>query len=461
MYRTRRLRKTESIRRLVRETQLSVDDLIYPLFIEEGENIETEIASMPGIKRFSLDTISKELDQVVALNIPAVILFGIPAHKDEEGTETWNDNGVIQKAIRFIKTNYPSLYVITDVCFCEYTNHGHCGVIHNNDIDNDATLINLEKQVVSHAKAGVDMVAPSGMMDGTIETVRKALDHHNFKDVPIMAYSVKYASAFYGPFRDAADSAPSFGDRKTYQMDPANRVEGLREATYDVTEDADILMVKPALSYLDVVRDLKNNFDKPIACYNVSGEYAMVKAASEKGWIDGDKVMLESLLSMKRAGADIIITLMKLKNSQELYKKGLKHLVGAVNSPVRAFASVGGNPLFIKKAKGSKVVDVDNNKYVDYVGSYGPMILGHRHKKVQKAIDKALKNGYTFGASTKNEIKLAKIVCDAFPGMDKVRFVNSGTEACMSAVRLARGFTGKDKIIKFAGWFAWKQRCAR
>jgi porphobilinogen synthase len=308
MYRTRRLRKSESIRRLVSETKLSVDDLIYPLFIEEGNFIATEIASMPGIKRYSLDSISKELDEIVSLNIPAVILFGIPTHKDAEGTETWNENGIIQQAIRFIKKNYPQLYVITDVCFCEYTDHGHCGVIHNNDVDNDATLINLEKQVISHAKAGVDMVAPSGMMDGTIVTVRKALDQNHFKDLPIMAYAVKYASAFYGPFRDAADSTPSFGDRGTYQMDPANRVEGLREATYDDSEGADILMVKPALSYLDIVRDLKNNFNKPIACYNVSGEYAMIKAANEKGWIDGEKVMMESLLSMKRAGADIIIT---------------------------------------------------------------------------------------------------------------------------------------------------------
>ena len=321
MYRTRRLRKSESIRRLVRETKLSVDDLIYPLFIEEGNHIETEIASMPGIKRYSLDTISKELDEIVSLNIPAVILFGIPTHKDAEGTETWNENGIIQQAIQFIKKNYPQLYVITDVCFCEYTNHGHCGVIHNNDVDNDTTLINLEKQVISHAKAGADMVAPSGMMDGTIETIRKALDQNHFKDLPIMAYAVKYASAFYGPFRDAADSAPSFGDRRTYQMDPANRVEGLREATYDDSEGADILMVKPALSYLDIVRDLKNNFDKPIACYNVSGEYAMIKAAEEKGWIDGEKVMMESLLSMKRAGADIIITYFAKDVAEILNKK--------------------------------------------------------------------------------------------------------------------------------------------
>ncbi|MDT8416408.1 MAG: porphobilinogen synthase [Lutibacter sp.] len=308
MNRTRRLRKTENIRRLVRENRLTVDDLIYPLFIEEGTNIETEIVSMPGIKRWSLDRISKELDEVVALDIPAVLLFGIPSKKDEIGSETWNDKGIMQNAIRFIKKNYPNLYVITDVCFCEYTSHGHCGVIHNNDVDNDATLPNIAKQVISHAKAGADMVAPSGMMDGMIATIREALDNTGFYDLPIMSYAVKYASAYYGPFRDAADSAPTFGDRRTYQMDSSNRDEALREATYDDQEGADILMVKPALAYLDIIRDVKNNFDRPVACYNVSGEYAMIKAAAEKGWIDGDRVMMESLLSMKRAGADILIT---------------------------------------------------------------------------------------------------------------------------------------------------------
>ena len=306
--RTRPLRKNESIRRLVKETHLSIDNLVYPLFIEEGNNIETEIPSMPGIKRFSLDTITKELDEVVKLNIPAVLLFGIPSKKDEIGAETWNDEGIIQQTIKFIKTNYPSLYVITDVCFCEYTSHGHCGIIHNNDLDNDKSLVNLAKQVISHAKAGADMVAPSGMLDGMIQTIRTALDANEFYNIPIMSYAVKYASAFYGPFRDAANSAPSFGDRHTYQMDPANRIEALREAKIDEAEQADILMVKPALSYLDIIRDLKNNFNKPIACYNVSGEYAMIKAASEKGWIDEKRVMMESLLSMKRAGASIIIT---------------------------------------------------------------------------------------------------------------------------------------------------------
>jgi porphobilinogen synthase len=319
--RTRRLRKTQGIRRLVQETKLSIDDFVYPLFIEEGIGIATEIPSMPGINRFSLDKINEELDEIVQLNIPAVILFGIPANKDEDGSETWDENGIIQKAIRFIKENYPTLYVITDVCFCEYTTHGHCGVIHDNDVDNDVTLINIAKQVVSHARAGADMVAPSGMIDGTIQMVREALDNNGFVNLPIMAYSVKYASAFYGPFRDAADSAPSFGDRRTYQMNPSNRDEAIREANFDDQEGADILMVKPALSYLDIIRDLKNDFDRPIACYNVSGEYAMIKAASEKGWIDGDRVMMESLLSMKRAGASIIITYFAKEAAKLLLKK--------------------------------------------------------------------------------------------------------------------------------------------
>lgn len=308
MKRTRRLRKSDAIRNLVQEHRLHVTDFIYPLFIEEGKDIKKEISSMPGIFRYSLDQIQSELDEVVALGIQSVILFGIPTKKDEVGTETWNDDGIMQQAIRYIKKNYPNLYVITDVCFCEYTDHGHCGVIKDGDVLNDATLLNLAKQVKSHARAGVDMVAPSGMMDGTIAAIRTALDEEGFVDLPIMGYSVKYASSFYGPFRDAADSTPCFGDRRTYQMNPANRKEGMIEATIDDQEGADILMVKPALSYLDIISDLKQNFDKPIACYNVSGEYAMIKAAAEKGWIDGEKVMMESLLSMKRAGADIIIT---------------------------------------------------------------------------------------------------------------------------------------------------------
>lgn len=321
MNRTRRLRATEGIRSLVRENQLKVEDLIYPIFIEEGKGIKKEIESMPGIFRFSLDTVPEELDAIKELGIRAVILFGIPDSKDEIGSETWNDQGIIQKSIRFIKKHYPELYIITDVCFCEYTSHGHCGIIHNNDVDNDATLKNLSKQAISHARAGADMVAPSGMMDGMIRTLRESLDKEGYYQLPIMSYAVKYSSSYYGPFRDAADSAPSFGDRRTYQMDPANRREAFREADFDKTEGADILMVKPALSYLDIIRDLRNNYSLPIACYNVSGEYAMIKAAGEKGWIDEKKVMMESLLSMKRAGADLIITYFAKEVAQLLRKQ--------------------------------------------------------------------------------------------------------------------------------------------
>ena len=306
--RLRRLRKNENIRRLVRENHLLVDDLIYPIFIEDGKDIKKEIPSMPGIFRWSLDRINEELDDVVNLGIGAVLLFGIPSHKDEVGSDTWNEDGIIQRAIRHIKKHYPNLYVITDVCFCEYTSHGHCGVLHDHDVDNDLTLENTKKQVVSHAKAGADMVAPSGMMDGVVKTIREALDESGYKHVPIMAYSAKYASSYYGPFREAADSTPAFGDRRTYQMDPANRREALREVSLDIEEGADIVMVKPALSYLDIIRDLRNTFNVPIAAYNVSGEYSMIKAAGRLGWIDEKKVMLETLISMKRAGADIIIT---------------------------------------------------------------------------------------------------------------------------------------------------------
>lgn len=308
IHRPRRLRKNENIRRLVRETKISIDDLIYPLFIEDGKNIKTEIPSMPGIYRYSLDKLDEELKEIMDLNIPAVLLFGIPSYKDEVGSDTWNEEGIIQKAIKYIKDKYPELYVITDVCFCEYTEHGHCGVLCCNDVDNDKTLENTKKQVISHAKAGADMVAPSGMMDGVVKIIREALDSEGFTNIPIMSYSAKYASSYYGPFRDAAESAPAFGDRKTYQMDPANRREALKEVALDIEEGADIVMVKPALAYLDIISDVKNNFNVPVAAYNVSGEYSMIKAAGKLGWIDEKKVIFETLTSIKRAGADIIIT---------------------------------------------------------------------------------------------------------------------------------------------------------
>ncbi|NPA52471.1 MAG: porphobilinogen synthase [Aquificae bacterium] len=308
IHRPRRLRKNENIRRLVRETNLSIDDLVYPIFIEDGSNIEIEIPSMPNIYRYSIDRLSKELDEVSKLQIPAVLLFGIPSQKDSVGSDTWNEEGIIQKSIRFIKENYPNLYIITDVCFCEYTEHGHCGVLCNHDVDNDATLENTKKQVISHAKAGADMVAPSGMMDGVVKAIREALDEEGFTDIPIMAYSAKYASAYYGPFRDAAESTPAFGDRRSYQMEPANKREAIREVSLDIEEGADIVMVKPALAYLDIISQLRNTFDVPIAAYNVSGEYSMVKAAGKLGWIDEQKVILETATAFKRAGADIIIT---------------------------------------------------------------------------------------------------------------------------------------------------------
>jgi porphobilinogen synthase len=307
-YRPRRLRRNENIRRMVRETQLSVNDFIYPLFVVEGKQVKNPIPSMPGNFQLSIDLLVDEVKEVHRLGIPAIILFGIPAHKDQIGSETWNDTGIIQKAVRAIKDAVPEMYVITDVCFCEYTSHGHCGVVVDGDVDNDSTLENLGKQVVSHAKAGADMVAPSGMMDGMVGAIREALDDNGFEKIPIMSYAAKYASAFYGPFRDAAESAPQFGDRRTYQMDPANAREALYEVDLDVEEGADIIMVKPAMPYLDIIRRVRERVDLPVAAYNVSGEFSMVKAAAQLGWIDEKRVALEMLTSIKRAGADIILT---------------------------------------------------------------------------------------------------------------------------------------------------------
>jgi len=306
--RPRRLRGNSSIRRLVRENSLSCDDLIMPVFVTAGKQIKKEIDSMPGIFQHSLDVLGAEINRILESGITRILLFGIPAAKDETGSDSYSDNGIIQQALRLLKKNYPDLYLITDVCMCEYTNHGHCGILDGNTVDNDETLKYLQRQVLSHAQAGADMVAPSGMMDGMVQAIRTALDDGNFDQIPIMSYSVKYSSSFYGPFREAAGSAPQFGHRRSYQMDSANALEALKEAELDINEGADILMVKPALAYLDIITRIKSISDLPLACYNVSGEYSMVKAAAEKGWIDGDKIMLEMLLSMKRAGADIIIT---------------------------------------------------------------------------------------------------------------------------------------------------------
>lgn len=307
-YRARRLRRTEALRRMVRETVLRTDDLIYPMFSAFGQGIKKEIPSMPGIYQQSIEHIVAEAKEVHALGIPAVILFGIPETKDAVGSDAYSDHGIIQETIRAIKQAVPQLVVITDVCLCEYTDHGHCGVIKDNDVDNDETLELLAAEALSHARAGADIVAPSDMMDGRVAAIRAKLDANGFEQIPVMSYAVKYASAYYGPFRDAAESTPQFGDRRSYQMDPANRSEAFREAALDVQECADFLMVKPALAYLDILRDLKERFDLPLVAYNVSGEYSMIKAAAAKDWIDHDRVMMETLTGMKRAGADLIIT---------------------------------------------------------------------------------------------------------------------------------------------------------
>jgi porphobilinogen synthase len=311
--RLRRLRMTEQFRKMVAETQLSINDLIYPLFICPGQNVKREVRSMPGVYQQSIDNLIRDCEEIYKLGIPAVILFGIPEHKDEYGSEAYDENGIIQRAVRALKKEIPELVVITDVCLCEYTSHGHCGIVKEvapgkYEIANDETVELLAKEALSHAEAGADMVAPSDMMDGRVSAIRKILDENGFQNVPIMAYSAKYASGFYGPFREAAESAPKFGDRKSHQMDPANSDEAIREVALDILEGADIVMVKPALAYLDVIYRVKQEFKVPVAAYQVSGEYSMIKAAALNGWIDEQRIMLETLTAIKRAGADLILT---------------------------------------------------------------------------------------------------------------------------------------------------------
>jgi len=321
-YRGRRLRKNENLRRLVRETALRVDDLVYPLFAVPGKSVKKPINSMPGQFQLSVDYLAKEAREAYELGIPAVLLFGIPAKKDEQATGAFAKDGIVQQAVRRIKNDVPDMLVITDVCLCEYTSHGHCGMLEKGQVQNDLTLEVLAETALSQAKAGADMVAPSAMMDGQIAALREALDENALEDIPIMAYSAKYASSFYGPFREAAESAPQFGDRKSYQMDPANSDEAIREISLDVSEGADIIMVKPALAYLDIICRAKQEFDLPLAAYNVSGEYSMIKAAAQLGWIDEERAMLESLTAIKRAGADIIITYWAKQLAQVLKSRG-------------------------------------------------------------------------------------------------------------------------------------------
>jgi len=307
-YRPRRLRKDERFREMVRETHLRPDDMILPLFVCPGKGVRRAISSMPGHFQLSIDELIKEVKEAKSLGIPGVILFGIPEQKDEVGSEGYSENGIIQRALKSLKDGIDGITLITDVCLCEYTSHGHCGVVRDGDVVNDETLELLGRQAVSHVKAGADMVAPSDMMDGRVGAIRKILDENRFQDIPILAYAAKYASSFYGPFREAAESKPQFGDRKSYQMDPPNAEEALREVRLDIEEGADMVMVKPALPYLDVIYRVKQAFNIPVAAYNVSGEFAMVKAASQLGWMDGEQVMMESLIAIKRAGADLILT---------------------------------------------------------------------------------------------------------------------------------------------------------
>ncbi len=307
-YRPRRLRQNPNFRRLIRETKLTVDDLIYPLFVVPGTGVKDPVPSMPGVYRLSVDKLVEEVREVASLGIPAIILFGVPESKDEVGSGAYAEDGIVQRAVRAIKDGGTDIIIITDVCMCEYTSHGHCGLVKNGDVDNDSTLELLARTALSQVQAGADMVAPSDMMDGRVARIRSELDEHGYTHVPIMAYSAKYCSSFYGPFRDAADSAPQFGDRQAYQMDPANAEEAIREVALDIMEGADIVMVKPALAFLDIIHRVKLEFDRPVAAYNVSGEYSMIKAASEKGWLDEKRTMMEILTAIKRAGADMILT---------------------------------------------------------------------------------------------------------------------------------------------------------
>jgi porphobilinogen synthase len=322
IYRPRRLRRNEKLRSLIRETGLEPNNLIYPVFVGPGKDRAQPVSSMPGVAQLSVDRAAKECAEVGSLGIPAVILFGIPEEKDAVGSEAYADNGVVQQAIRAVKEKVPEMVVITDVCLCEYTDHGHCGVINNGDVDNDSTLDLLAKEALSHARAGADIIAPSDMMDGRVGAIRKALDANGFAQTPIMAYAAKYASGFYGPFREAAESTPQFGDRRSYQMDPANSDEALREVEMDIREGADIVMVKPAMAYLDIIYRVKQKFGYPVAAYNVSGEYSMIKAAGQNGWIDEPRIMMEVLLAIRRAGADMILTYFA-KDAAKLLHKGL------------------------------------------------------------------------------------------------------------------------------------------
>ncbi len=449
--RLRRLRSSGALRSLVRETRLDLEDFVMPLFV--GPTTQANEA-LPAMGRFSVDDLGAEVDELSRLGVGAVILFGIPDEKDELGSGAWDEQGVVQRALRALRPAFPELLLLTDVCLCEYTSHGHCGVVRDGVVLNDETLELLVRTSVSHVEAGADAVCPSDMMDGRIGAVREALP-----ETPIVAYSAKYASAFYGPFRDAAESAPAFGDRRGYQMDPPNVREALRECALDLEEGADVLMVKPALPYLDVIRAVRERFDAPLAAYNVSGEYAMVKAAGARRdarragrrarVADRDQARRRrhrGLVLDEGAGGVAVRT--------SLYRRAEAVMPGGVNSPVRAMRAVGlDEPFFVRRGEGAYLETEDGTRYLDWVLSWGPLIFGHADPETVEVVQAAAADGTSFGAPTEREVELAEEIVDAVPSVEQVRLVSSGTEAAMSAIRLARAATRRDRIIKFAGCY--------
>ena len=446
------------LRDLVRETRLAVDDLVMPVFVAPEPLVNEQL---PALGRHTVDGVLREAEELAAAGVPALLLFGVPEEKDDDATGAWAEDGVVQEALRALRPRFPELLLLTDVCLCAYTTHGHCGVVEDGEIANDATLELLARVAVSHAEAGADAVCPSDMMDGRVGAVREALDDAGFDQAAIIAYSAKYASAFYGPFREAADSTPAFGDRASYQMDPANVREALRECELDLAEGADMLMVKPALPYLDVIRAVRERFDAPLAAYSVSGEYAMVKAAAAAGHLDERRAALEGLTAVRRAGADVVISYwakeaagVAVKVGSELWRRATAVIPGGVNSPIRAMRAVGlDEPVFMRRGEGAYIEDVDGNRYLDWVMSWGPLIFGHADPETVAAVVEAAADGTTFGAPTEAEVELAAEIVSAVPSIEQVRLVSSGTEAAMSAVRLARAATGRDRILKFAGCY--------
>ena len=466
--RPRRLRTTAAIRAMIAETSLEPRQLILPMFVAEGLREPRPISSMPGVVQHTLDTLRKAAVGAADAGLAGVMLFGVPEHKDARGSGALDPDGILTAAIRAVREEVgDECLVMSDVCLDEFTDHGHCGVLTaSGAVDNDATVEIYAQMAVLHAAAGSHVVGPSGMMDGQVGAIREALDASGATDVAILAYSVKYASAFYGPFREAVASSLT-GNRRAYQQDPANIREALREVALDVEQGADIVMVKPALGYLDVVRAVREAVDLPVAAYNVSGEYAMVEAAAANGWINRDAAVTEALTAIRRAGADVILSYWALEGnkaamtvrpatgtlrSEAAFERAKLVTPGGVNSPVRAFRSVGGTPRFIASGSGAYLYDVDGNELVDLVCSWGPMLLGHAHPDVIGAVADAAARGTSYGAPTLAEVDLAAEIIDRMP-VEQVRLVNSGTEATMSVLRLARGVTGRDKIIKFAGCY--------